>query len=349
MRKRRNTIVEREGINFVRSVVEGANCIFHEIHKENDFGNDGIIEFVENEIVIGKSVAVQIKSGASYCSKNTCTIPADKEHFVYWSRHSLTVLGIVYDPEERCAYWINISEYINNDHNLITSGPYSITFQKSDVYRFNKEAFERVFLPLFLRKPLQLDQETAIQWSLDADSEKHSLGIGTLLYLYRNDEKTWEVFFEILHKRPTEETDPYLVYIFSLIPGHPDIYWHKNNRIEPWLEETIRRRIKRFGLTEVIKLLSFVDDNGVGRGTVGQGVEAIISILPDRDELLKGVVSTVEAEYQIRSSALLLIAYYQKRRCQPYIRSVIEGYPELRSFASEILSHIQQLGFISLY
>ena len=70
-RKKIETITEREGVNYLRNLVERANCIFHEIHRENDFGNDAIVEFVENESVKGVCVAVQVKSGNSYCTKDS--------------------------------------------------------------------------------------------------------------------------------------------------------------------------------------------------------------------------------------------------------------------------------------
>jgi hypothetical protein len=57
-KKRKSTATEKMGVNYLRTIVEGANCIFHEFHKENDFGNDAIIELVEHEEVKGICIAV---------------------------------------------------------------------------------------------------------------------------------------------------------------------------------------------------------------------------------------------------------------------------------------------------
>lgn len=59
----------RRGVAFVESIVSEAGSIFREIPKETDIGIDGYIEFVENEIVTGTLVAVQIKTGPSYTKK----------------------------------------------------------------------------------------------------------------------------------------------------------------------------------------------------------------------------------------------------------------------------------------
>lgn len=108
-RKRSNDPVAREGVNFVRGAIEGENCIFHEINQQNDFGNDAFVELVEKGNVKGITIAVQIKSGTSFVRNNICSIPASKKKFTYWSKHSLPVIGIVYDPSIKNAYWVNLS------------------------------------------------------------------------------------------------------------------------------------------------------------------------------------------------------------------------------------------------
>ena len=96
-RKRLNAI-ERDGVNYVRSIIENANSIFNEIHRENDYGNDGFIELVDGENVTGKFLLVQIKSGKTYNSKSSCSIPADEDHFKYWCSHKLPVIDIMEGP-----------------------------------------------------------------------------------------------------------------------------------------------------------------------------------------------------------------------------------------------------------
>ena len=118
-KRRKLNAIERDGVNYVRSIVEHANCIFNEIHRENDYGNDGFIELVDGEIVTGKCLLVQIKSGKSYNSEDSCNIPASGEHFKYWMSHKLPVIGIVFDPNHQCAFWMNISPRLSDSSSKI--------------------------------------------------------------------------------------------------------------------------------------------------------------------------------------------------------------------------------------
>ena len=47
-----------------------------------------------DESVLGQSIAIQVKSGPSYCTKPTCKIASDREHVEYWQNRSLVVLGM---------------------------------------------------------------------------------------------------------------------------------------------------------------------------------------------------------------------------------------------------------------
>ncbi|MGH2563604.1 MAG: DUF4365 domain-containing protein [Ginsengibacter sp.] len=61
-----NRVMELEGINYVRSIVQGHNSIYQEIASENDQGNDAFIKFLLDNVATNSSVFVQIKSGQSY-------------------------------------------------------------------------------------------------------------------------------------------------------------------------------------------------------------------------------------------------------------------------------------------
>ena len=100
MKLRANFPTEKEGVNFIRSIVEKNHCIFHEISSDVDLGIDAHIELTRNGESTGTVIATQIKSGKSFFIKNKCKIYSDKEHFKYWANYSLPVIIIVYDPDE---------------------------------------------------------------------------------------------------------------------------------------------------------------------------------------------------------------------------------------------------------
>ena len=60
------SITAKKGVNFVRSLVEDAGCLFHKIEQENDLGIDALIEIVNEERPLNKQIAAQIRSGPSY-------------------------------------------------------------------------------------------------------------------------------------------------------------------------------------------------------------------------------------------------------------------------------------------
>lgn len=84
----RTNSTAKNGINYIRTIVECHNCIFQKIDQENDVGIDALIEIVKNEEPTGKFIATQIKAGNSYFDKaeNLCKIPIGK-HRDYWLRH----------------------------------------------------------------------------------------------------------------------------------------------------------------------------------------------------------------------------------------------------------------------
>ena len=119
--------VSRAGVNFVRQLVEAANCTFQEIEQSNDLGNDAYIEFVSVEQATGCCIAVQIKSGASYVAPDgSFILPADRDHFEYWSSHILPVCGVVFDPRTGDAGWCDVTEYLRNHSEAVEQGPYRI-------------------------------------------------------------------------------------------------------------------------------------------------------------------------------------------------------------------------------
>ena len=109
----------KTGINYVRNIIESKNCIFNEIHQENDVGIDAIVELVKEESPTGNCLALQVKSGLSYfdSNKNECLIPI-KAHLEYWENYALHVFGIVYVPTHEKAYWVDIKKYINKNKKI---------------------------------------------------------------------------------------------------------------------------------------------------------------------------------------------------------------------------------------
>ncbi len=336
--KRLITVTEREGINYLRSVVERANCLFHEIHRENDFGNDAIIEFVEKEDVKGICIAVQVKSGSSYCTPTTCSIPADKAHFEYWKGHTLPVIGVVYDPQEAKAYWISITNHLTQNPKAIQSGPYSITFLKGGVNRLDDDSFREIFLPTFLNQPVVLDYQKSVDWANDEDYGKHSMGIGSLFHAYRDNLEIWDIFLDILHNRPASNIHPSLVYFLVLIPGHEDIFWSSRNRLSDEIRTYVAGKISLLNKDDAIKLLSFIDHNGIQRGALGQSVVHIILAMNDGGRLLEDIALDENVDVELRKNAVAILVDSQRKGVALLLSRLLEADDEIRKFTQEIIS-----------
>ncbi|OQY00694.1 MAG: hypothetical protein B6I26_07075 [Desulfobacteraceae bacterium 4572_130] len=147
------------------------------------------MELVDRESVTGKCLLIQIKSGKSYNTKSSCKISSSKDHFTYWNNHKLPVVGIVYDPEENCGYWINISSFLKRNRSLVENGPYQITFPKRPLNKFDHNGFKNFFLPIFLGKSIILDYDRSVDFALSNDFDMHFIGVKSLFYGYRNEKK----------------------------------------------------------------------------------------------------------------------------------------------------------------
>ena len=348
-KKLKKSVVEREGVNFVRSVVERANCIFQEIERHNDFGNDAILELVEGENVRGICLALQIKSGQSYCTTESCAIPSDRDHFEYWSKHSLPVVGVVFDPSEGLAYWTNITSNLKSRQDQIRNGPYTIRFSKTEINRFDNDGFPTFFLPQFLNKPVQLPREQAARFAISDSPELQRLGLMALLTGFRNDMETWDLLLNLFRSRRREEADPYLIYILSLIPGHMDIFCHSGNIIDQSLRERLYPRFANFGYEDVLRLLMSVGEEGFQRGSLGQSVDAIISLVANRKSILTAIVKDPKLDPDIRTDALVLFTYYSPEAADSLLRGLSASSGKLSEVANRLQEELQTYGFVYLY
>jgi len=344
--RRNHTATERDGINYVRNIIEHANSIFNEIHLENDYGNDAFIELVDGEDVTGVCLVLQVKSGVSYCKPDTCTIPASAEHFKYWRDHRLTVVGIVYDPNEMCAYWTDISTYLKQNPRLVHDGPYRITFPKQLLSRFDDDGFRDIFLPMFLDKPILLDFQRSSDLAYSNSFHMHSVGIMSLFYGFRNDEQTWDIFEDILRNREPTNTTAYLAYVFAHIPGHGDIFWHEHNIIEKEIREKIKLRMEKYERDIMLPLICQIDENGFSRGSVGQNVYAIVDLtVANSSRKLAEIIQDHKVELEARNNALTLYCLMEQENADTFLRHVRSMCPELSNWAEELLAHLQQEGF----
>jgi hypothetical protein len=114
-----NRIVEVEGENCVRGVVQTFNSTLQIFDGRNDQGNDAYIEFVVDNYATNFGAFAQIKSGVSYKDQTGYKIPANLAHLEYWNKALYPMLGVVYDPGLKKAFWVDIKNYISQNPQIL--------------------------------------------------------------------------------------------------------------------------------------------------------------------------------------------------------------------------------------
>jgi len=305
-RKTTNT-TERKGVNFIRKLFEDANCVFKEVNKEHDYGHDAFVLLVDGEKVTPREIALQIKSGSSYCRAETCSFSTTADQLEFWRQHPLRTLGVIFDPNENCAYWIDLKAEAN-ERRFERGGSQTITFRKEPWNRVDRARFRDLFLPSLLGKYPAFDLDLAIEWTRSENYGQHELGLSTLIGKFLHKPETWEVLFDLFDNRKFEETDPHLIWALAHIPTHYDLLsYFSTGSMPKELRILGRERIAKFGRREVLRLLQFVDDGGFERATIGQSVGAIISIIDGHETILREISKDRKLDKTVRAWAKYLV------------------------------------------
>lgn len=186
-KRKRTQATSRDGINFVRRLVERQNSTFQEIDLHNDLGNDAYLEFVVEENATGCCVVLQIKSGRSYRSgSDRYCFQSDRDHFEYWASHTLPVLAVIFDPEREKAVWVDITEHLRVTPSIIAEGPYTIYADRD----FSEPAFPE-FRKHCLRYREEYGREANFGRALESftvreDVERCFDGLGALFAYHRH-------------------------------------------------------------------------------------------------------------------------------------------------------------------
>ena len=339
---KQSAITAKEGINFVRSVVESGGSLFLKIEQENDLGIDAILEFIEDGHPLNKQIAVQIKSGASDYTPEAkeCAFPIGN-HRTYWSRYPLPVFGLVYVPALQTSYWLNIKNYLETKPEATV-----IRFPATEANKFNAATFNNLFVPAVVGRTPLLDIDEALRLVHSSEPPEIYHGLLVLFRHFPNKILVWDELVRTFIERPSAEIPPVLLYWLAHIPGHGDIFYYG----ETPSKETrayARGLFAKFGVEQVIKLLSFIDtEEQIGRGTLGQSVEAIVSSLPNVEVMLRQIMRSYEGEMSIREFAALILAMKEAEGALPDLAALED---EGSWYAGEIARHVKEYEWIDPY
>lgn len=335
--RKQTASVSRSGVNVVRQIVEAANCTFQEIEQSNDLGNDAYIEFVSAEQATGCCIAVQIKSGASYVAPDgSFILPADRDHFEYWSGHILPICGIVFDPRTGNAGWCDVTEYLRNQSEAVERGPYRIP--GTSFSRLTAETFPNLQRH-FVAYRRQYSDDAHFGAALEQFAPIHSpsarvAALRSLFSFHRNRAATWCYVASLLRSIEDQGLLRMLVAALAHLPGHGDILWHRRNEIDAAARISGLTFMKlAFGRDEVVKVLSAVDEHGFTRGAIGQAVHAVVNVVRDVVAHLEAIAFDANVAEEIRYTAIFLFVYYAQEqsaercieRLEDFRRSLPDG------------------------
>jgi len=331
----RTNSTAKVGVGYIQSIVDHHNCIFQEIDTKNDLGVDAIIEIIKEEEPVSKFVATQIKSGKSYYNKkkNVCKIPV-KKHFNYWTKHPLPVYGIVHIPEFGDAYWIDIKKYLKHNPTATV-----ISFERTLANQINKDTFFKIFVPHLLNEVPEISNDFAKTLFQSDKQDEFYLGLYTLYKRFADKTDTWQLFVDFFKNQPTENIPDFLIYILAHLPWHSDISYY-NGTMTSEAQEYGKLQLKKFGKIEILKLLDFIDEeNSIARGTIGQSVEAIISIIPNFQTYLKEIIETDDLDLKFIEFAAIIYAFHLGTESL----NVLKAIPEDKSwFIPGLINHIEE-------
>lgn len=331
-----NKITENSGILFIQNVINDCKGVLNKVDGSNDVGIDGYLEFVQDESMTGLCMGVQVKSGDSNKTKNEefVIIKSDKAHFEYWYTHLLPIAGIVYIPSESKAYWIDITEYLQNNPNLAEHGPYIIRVGKSNI--FDKESF-----PAFFNKFLVYKDAYRKDWNL-ARSLKGIVdfkpkaerfdAIKALFYYHRDCKEVWYYLIQLFRRESDPDIQRLLIFTMIHLIGHEDVFWNKNNIISDDICIYGQSEIKAtFGHNEIFKLISHIDENGVSRGSIGQSIYPILNLVSGKYEFLKKIILDKTTKDEVRSWAGVIVIndfqYQDIEKAIYFCDSMIDNFP----------------------
>jgi hypothetical protein len=356
-KRKRLQATSRDGINFVRALVERQNSTFQEIDLQNDLGNDAYVEFIVEENATGCCVALQIKSGRSYrIAPARYAFQADRDHFEYWASHTLPVIAVVFDPEVQTAFWTDITEHLRRNPSAMVDGPYTISAEQE----LSQASFGEFRLHC-LRYRDQYSREPNFGRALESfaardDVERSFDGLRALFAYHRQQAATWYYLISCLSNYRDHPVLRPLIARLSHIPGHGDIFWSRNNLIDEHVRRSALRFMReRFDRRDAITMLAAIDEIGIERGTIGQCVHTLIDTMADTSLVMESIAIDGSHDELIRYSAILFAVAAAQSRSRDDAVIVLDRISshvreeELAGLVSWLREQLQQFGFVSMY
>jgi hypothetical protein len=311
MKTRGNLITERVGVNFVRSVVEGAGSLFKEINLQHDFGQDATMVPVIDGHVQPREIAFQIKSGASYILPSSCRLPATAAHVYFWAEHDLITLGVVYDPVEKAAWWIDLQTAARDFRRSNPKSGTTFTFAKGLWNRFDDRDFSAVLVPTLLREAPRVPLERLCTWVMSDDIETHDIGVRTIRARHYHEAVAWDCLIEAFRSKPAKQLTLNLPIALAKLLGHDDLGYY-SGQIPAAVRGPAIAKVLTFGPNEIAKLLSMLPDSDFERPSLGYSLMPLFGQRAESPYILAVIRDNETLDPSVRELAGGLFDWYRR-------------------------------------
>lgn len=141
-----------------------------------------------------------------------------------------------------------------------------------------------------------------------ANEVENHIGLIVLFRKYSDKNVIWDEFINYFRGTGWSKIPPIFVYFLAHIPWHMDI-WGGRDKITHESRIYGKSLIGTFDKDDVVKLLRFIDENGLNRGSIGQSVEAIISLVPERRAIFQEISTDEDLPISLREWVDILRMY----------------------------------------
>jgi hypothetical protein len=344
-----NSLIGDEGMDYIALTCSRSGAYFLPRPRQ-DIGIDGSIELRnEQGDPTGAIALIQSKAGPSYItSSGKYRILADKHHFQTWSKYTLPVIGIVYNPKRRDARWVNISGYLEANPSYIENGPYVIEAPAHQP--FTEEAFSdfQNTIEEIHRRIGSKSVQQLINLYLIGDNTSKDVFLTELFSEYYRTPLVCFFVHEVIRIETDEDLLSYLFYLISIYRAHGDRLYDGEYSIPYELNSLADKCISGFDIPEIIKFLSAIDpENGIERGSEGQTIAMQLIAINNIVDKLCLIAKSRKLDTHIRGYAIAIlveILYYKNIR---YFRAILkaEKDPYMMELLQWAIEYIEEAYF----
>lgn len=309
--RNQNIKTEYQGVRYVQGVVQDNHSIYHPFARENDQGNDCYIEFVQNGLATNYGVLVQIKSGPSYKDSQGYKIPANIDHLTYWNNGLYLSVGIVYDPEIKKAFWVDITSYLKDNPHVLRQKHHSIRVDETN--EFSEQTFSIFMNYCFRYKNIFTSYENygrSLEWFARLNEPDICYeGLKSLYSNHRDKASTWFYIITNFSKIQQKGIRGNILGLLSNYANNSDVFWNSSN-LPYYPSEEMQSKIfslmtRYFRKEEVLLTLSYMQ-MGINKGSFSFLVFLVINFVEDIHLLLKEISFSDSIDDDLRNFCIWL-------------------------------------------